>query len=54
MKKKIKSSYALAKKKAVAEDKKEEGKLKGPKSARHENSESKTKEAMEDSQYRKK
>lgn len=53
MKKKSKSAYALAKKKAVAEDKREEGKLKGAKSKRHEASESKTKEAMEDSQYRK-
>lgn len=53
MKKTSKSAYALAKKKAMAEDKKEETKPKGLKSKRHENAESKTKEAMEDSQWRK-
>lgn len=46
MKKKIKASSALAKKKAVASEKKE-GKLKGAQNTRHEKSESKKYENME-------
>ena len=51
--KKSKASEALARKKAIAEDKREEGKLKGAASKRHEKGESKKYESMEDSQYRK-
>jgi hypothetical protein len=46
MKKKTKASSALAKKKAIASEKKE-GRLKGAKNKRHEKSESKKYEGME-------